>query len=397
MVDFREEFVKGVDVSSLREVEACGGKFFDEGKQGDLFDILKRYGINYVRLKLWNDPFETVVDEATGNVEKRAYGAGTNDLETTILLAKRATSCGMGFLLNFHYSDFWADPGKQTVPKAWMGFSVTELETAVYEFTRNSVLRLIEEGAKPSMVQIGNEITNGLLWPLGKKPDLPEDISVKRSETEEMQYQNIARFISAGIRAVREIDASIPIMIHLDNGGKNAMYRDWFDHFIKYATEDFDIIGFSYYPFWHGPMKDLEFNLKDMAARYGKYVIVDEVSMGYTMEDYAKYEKLPADKRKGMATKPALVEKIEHPMTKEGQCRFMQDILQIIKGVPENMGRGFFYWEPAWIPVPGSEWANEAALSYTGEKGPGGNEWANQALFDYDGNALPALSVIRDF
>lgn len=396
MVDFKTMFVKGVDISSLREVEACGGRFFDDGMQGDLLEILKRYGVNYVRLKLWNDPYETKVDEVTGEVKKIPYGAGTNDLETTILLAKRAVNAGMGFLLNFHYSDFWVDPGKQTIPKAWKGLDVNGLERAVYEFTKDSVNKLIEAGAKPSMVQIGNEITNGLLWPYGKKPDLPTDITKERSCEEELQYQNIARFVSAGIKAVRKIDASIPIMIHLDNGGKNDMYRDWFDHYMKYGA-DFDIIGLSYYPFWHGPMKDLEYNLSDMVARYGKYVIIDEVSMGYTMEDYSEYEKLPQDKRKGMATKPALVAKIEHSMTKDGQAQFMEDILQIIKNVPDKKGRGFFYWEPAWLPVPGSEWATDTALLYTGEKGPGGNEWANQALFDYDGNALPALKVIRDF
>ena len=122
-----------------------------------------------------------------------------------------------------------------------------------------------------------------------------------------------------------------------------------------------------------------------------------EVSTGFTTEDYASYEKLEPDARKGMATKPALVEKVPYPMTTEGQSAFMQDIMEIIRDVPENRGKGFVYWEPAWLPVPGSGWATDAALAYTGEKGPGGNEWANQALFDYDGNALPALKTIRDF
>lgn len=378
-------------MSSLHELEQLGGRFYDNGCEADLFDILKSYDFNYIRLKLWNDPYYT-----DKNGKKIPYGAGTNDLATTVSLAKRVAEHDMGFLLNFHYSDFWADPGKQTTPKAWQVFDCGQLEQAVYDFTKETIYTLIAANAKPAMVQIGNEVTNGLLWPLGRKPELPEDITAPRSEADEQQYKNIARFISAGIRAVREIDSSIPIMLHLDNGGNNRMYRDWFDHYMKYG-ENFDIIGFSYYPFWHGKMKDLAFNLKDMAERYGKYVVVDEVSMGFTMEDYAEYENLPASQRKGMATKPSLAAQIEHEMTKNGQCLFMKDIMNIIRDVPDNMGRGFFYWEPAWLPRHGSEWATKAALAYTGEKGPGGNEWANQALFDYDGNALPALSVIRDF
>lgn len=163
---------------------------------------------------------------------------------------------------------------------------------------------------------------------------------------------------------MREIQADIPIMIHLDNGGFNEMYVEWFDEFTKRA-EPFDIIGLSYYPFWHG-----------------------------TMEDYRDREGKPLDQLKGMATKPELVEKLNYSMTKEGQASFMKDLMKLIADIPG--GEGFYYWEPAWIPVLGCGWATEAALAYTGEKGPGGNEWANQALFDYDGNALSALAVIRD-
>ncbi len=392
MLDYKTTMIKGADVSSLYELEKLGARFFDNKVPGDLFDILKSYNFNYIRLKLWNDPY-TLTSE-TGH--RIPYGAGTNDLETTISLAKRALEHDMGFLLNFHYSDFWADPGKQTIPKAWRGLDVAGLEKAVYTFTRDTVNSLIQENAKPTMVQIGNEITNGLLWPFGKKPDMALVKTQEELAAAEEQYKNIARFVSAGIKAVREIDPEIPIMIHLDNGGNNAMYRDWFDHYIKYG-EDFDIIGLSYYPFWHGKMQDLADNMADMADRYGKELVIDEVSMGFTTDDYAEYEKLPVNQRKGMATKPELVAKIEHPMTIEGQCDFMRDIWNTIKNVPESKCRGFFYWEPGWLPRPGSEWATDAALAYTGEKGPGGNEWANQALFDYEGNALPSLSLIRDF
>ena len=267
-------FIKGMDISTLLEEEACGAKYYDNGVEQDLFAILKAYGTNSVRLRLWNDPYAP---------DGTPYGAGTNDLDKVIILAGRA------------------------------------------------------------------KISNGLLWPSGKKPE----------------FDPIAKYLNAGIRAVREIQADIPIMIHLDNGGFNEMYVEWFDEFTKRA-EPFDIIGLSYYPFWHG-----------------------------TMEDYRDREGKPLDQLKGMATKPELVEKLNYSMTKEGQASFMKDFLKLIADIPG--GEGFYYWEPSWIPVPGCGWATEAALAYTGEKGPGGNEWANQALFDYDGNALPALAVIRDF
>lgn len=367
--DYMADFIKGMDVSTLMEEEACGARYYDHGKEGDLLEILKSYGTNSIRLRLWNDPY---AEDGT------PYGAGTNDLEKTISMAKRARALDMGFLLDIHYSDFWADPGKQIVPKAWRGYNEEELEQAVYEFTRKSMERLHEERTAPEMVQVGNELTNGLLWPAGRKPD----------------FDNMARYINAGIRGVHAVDSKVPVMIHLDNGGWNEMYVEWFDNFMQ-RCEPFDIIGFSYYPFWHGTLEQLEFNMRDMAGRYHKELVVAEVSMGFTMEDYRPYEKQPPEKLKGMATKPELVEKLEYPMTPKGQAEFMEDIMKRIASVPG--GRGFYYWEPGWIPVPGCGWANEAALAFTGESGPGGNEWANQALFDYDGNALPALEVIRDF
>ena len=363
------EYIKGMDVSTLLEEEQCGAKYYDNGTEGDLLDILKKYGTNYVRLRLWNDPYDE---------QGHPYGAGTNDLAKTIELARRAKAHQMGILLDFHYSDFWADPGKQIVPKAWKGMNTQQLEQAVYDYTLSVMNKLQEEDVSPTMVQVGNEITNGLLWPLGQKPNFDE----------------IAIFINAGIRAVHKADPEVPIMIHLDNGGLNEMYVEWFDNYIR-RGEPFNIIGLSYYPFWHGTLDELSYNMKDMAERYGKKIVVAEVSMGFSMEDYRKYEGREADELKGMATRPDLLAKLTYPMTPEGQADFMQDVMERIREV--DGGLGFFYWEPGWIPVPGCGWATEAALAYTGEKGPGGNEWANQALFDYEGNALPALKTIRDF
>lgn len=137
--------------------------------------------------------------------------------------------------------------------------------------------------------------------------------------------------------------------------------------------------------------------MNDIALRYQKDLILTEVSMGFTLEDYQQYEQLTDDQRKGMATKPQVTAKVPYPMTPEGQSDFMAAVMKIVRDVPEGRGKGFFYWEPAWLPVKGSQWANEDAIAYMDEKGPGGNEWANQALFDYEGRALPALETIRDF
>lgn len=369
------KYYKGMDVSTLLEVEQCGGKFFDQGEERELLSILKDYDVNALRIRLWNHPYSEAGEP---------YGAGTNDFETAKKLLRRGKKLGFDILLDYHYSDFWADPGKQFVPKAWKEYSVEQLEQAVYDYTRITLNELSEENLLPEMVQVGNELSNGLLWPTGRVPE----------------YDNIARYVKAGVRAVREVSRlsgrEIKVMIHLDNGGNNALYREWFDNFTSRGG-DFDVIGLSYYPFWHGTMDMLIDNMKDIAKRYKKDLIIAEVSMGYTMEDYASFEKLSKEERKGMATRQELVDKIEYPMAKEGQSRFMKTLLERLEEIPEGHGKGFFYWEPAWIPVPGSGWATESSLQYIEDKGPCGNEWANQALFDYQGNALPALEVVRDY
>ncbi len=364
--------VRGMDLSTLREVEKCGGRFYDGGAAEDAMAILKRYGMNLLRLRLWNDP---------RSESGEPYGAGNCDLDTVMFLARRAVDIGIPWLLDFHYSDFWADPGKQILPKAWTDLDAAGLEKAVYDYTRDVLETLTSEGIAPSMVSVGNEVSNGLLWPLGRRPD----------------YAAIARLISAGIRAVREVSPETGVMIHLDNGGNNALYREWFDGYLGHGGADFDFIGLSYYPFWHGTMEGLGANMADVAERYKKPLIVAETSMGFSLDDYKDKEKLPDDLRRGMAAKEELSRNIPWSMTPEGQSAFLSDLIATVKGVPDGMGRGIIWWEPAWIPIPGSHWASEAALSYIHERGPGGNEWANQALFDYDGNALPALKVLREY
>lgn len=365
------KFIKGMDLSTLLEMERCGAKYYENGQEIDVLSFMKKNEVDTIRIRVWNDP---------KSEDGEPYGAGNNDLDEAIAIGKKVTDAGFGVLLNFHYSDFWADPGKQIKPKAWAGMGVEELEKAVYDFTLESLTKVLDAGVNITMIQVGNELSNGLLWPEGQVPN----------------YDNIAKFVSAGIRACRKVNPDIPLMIHLDNGGNNELYRRWFDNYTQ-RGEDFDYIGLSYYPFWHGSLQQLEDNMNDIAVRYGKELIIAEVSMGYTMEDYREYEKLEPHERKGYATRKELVEKIEYPMTIQGQVDFTKDFLNRVANVADNKGTGFFWWEPTWIPVPGSGWATPASLQYMNDPGPCGNEWANQALFDYKGNALPTWDVIREF
>lgn len=363
------EFIIGHDVSTLLSVEAAGGRFFDHGAQGDALEILRRYGANYVRLRLWNDPYDE---------RGIPYGAGNCDIGVVLKLARRAKDLGMKWLLCMQYSDFWADPGKQYPPKAWQGMDADELTRAVYDYTKKTLARCAAEGLMPDMVQVGNELTSGLLWPYGKVPN----------------YDNIFRFVDAGVRAVREMSPETIVMIHLDNGGNHQLYLDWFGNYFSRGG-DCDVIGMSYYPTWHGTMEELRENMMDIAPRFGKPLIIVEASNTFTVESYADYEKRA--ERKGPAATAQKQVNCPYAATPEGQAKFTRDLLDILRAVPDNRGAGIFWWESAWIPVPNVGWADQAGWEYVHEKGPGGNEWANQCLFDFDGNALPALEVLRDY
>ena len=365
------DLIKGVDVSSLLEVERCGGVFRDGGEELDALTILRRYGVNWVRLRLWNDPYSETGEE---------YGGGGCDLAAVLTLARRAKRLGLKWLLDLHYSDFWTDPGCQTLPKAWRGFDEAALEKAVYQYTKDVLCACRAAGVLPDMVQTGNELTGGLLWPSGQLPN----------------WENICRYLSAGIRAVREEAPQARTVIHLDHGGKNLMYQDWFGHYFQLGG-DCDIIGLSFYPCWHGKMADLAANMNDLALRYGKDLVIIEAGTAFTTDSYAPYERLAENQRKGPTAGADRADDLEYPMTRQGQTAYIRDLMEALRAVPEGRGRGFFWWEAAWLPVPGSGWAKRPGWAYTGGQGPEGNEWANQTLFDYDGNVLPALSTIRDF
>lgn len=364
------EFIKGADLSTLLEVERCGGRFYDrDGREDDAMSILARHGVNHVRLRLWNEPYSP---------SGESYGGGGCDFNAVAQLARRAKSLGMSWQLVFHYSDFWVDPGKQTMPKAWRGLTGKSLERAVYDFTHGTLHKLSEMGIAPELVSIGNEITNGLLWPEGRV----------------LAWEQITGLVSAGLRAVRDSLPEAKTLIHLDNGGDAALYQDWFFRYAECGGENFDWIGLSYYPYWSGSMAGLEENLVKLALCHGKPLLVTETATGHTLEDYAVFERLEGKPRKGMAAGYTEAAGLVWPMTHEGQAQFISELAALIRRTPRSLGAGFVWWEPAWLPVYGSQWATGAGREYLGQAGPGGNEWANQALFDYEGHALIALEHV---
>lgn len=369
------EFIKGADLSFLPDVERRGGIFRDGGRPLDPLEILKGYGINWIRLRLWNDPY----DENGAD-----YGGGVCDLPTVLAMAGRAKRAGIKWLLDLQYSDFWTDPGVQMPPKAWRGLDERGLEEAVYRYTRDVLCACRAAGVLPDMVQAGNELTSGLLWPTGRL-----------WQADQPRWDTVARYLSAGVRAVREEAPHSPVVIHLDHGGKNLMYREWFDHYFELGG-DCDVIGLSFYPCWHGTMRSLAANLRDLAPRYHKDLVVVEAGTAFTCDSYAAWEKLDGAQRQGPTAGADRAAELEYPMTVEGQTAYIRDLTAALRAVPEHRGRGFFWWEPCWLPVPGSWWATRPGWEYLGKSGPGGNEWANQTLFDFDGNALPTLAAIRD-
>ncbi|WP_026931467.1 glycoside hydrolase family 53 protein [Glycomyces tenuis] len=363
--------VRGADVSMTEEVESLGGAFRADGRERELFGLLAESGVNTVRLRTWVDPYDE-----TG----APYMGGTNDLEATVRLARRAGDSGLGLLLDLHYSDFWADPKKQSTPKSWRRLTGEALEAKVHEYTAEVLARLDAEGLAPEMVQVGNEITNGMLWPEGRTPRF-DDGARAFGPDDEPAWDRLAGLLKAGLAAVPE---GVRSVIHLDFGGANELYRGWFDRALARGV-DCDVIGLSYYPFWHGTLDDLSRNMNDIATRYGKDVLVVETACAHT-------EASPEGHR-SLVT-PELVAKAGYPADADGQARFLRDLYAAVAAVPNGHGLGAVYWEPAWLPVDGTTWASRAGMEYGDDVGEGGNGWAGLTLFDFDGDALPALRAL---
>lgn len=355
------QFVKGMDVSMIKDLESRGASYYLNGEKDDLFCILNRCGVDMIRLRMWLDPYDE---------EGVPYGGGMNDLHTTIKLAKRIKQNQMSYMLDFHYSDFWADPAKQLKPKAWENLKGKSLETAVYLHTVDTLKALKNHDLAPAMVQVGNEITNGLLWPDGHFDNL----------------ESMANLLKAGIRGVREECPEAKIVLHLDFGTDNALYTKWFDSVMEYNL-DFDVIGMSFYPHWNGSIKLLQDNMNDVSSRYDKDVMVLETSIGYTTDTMGC---------SGLVFTEDMEKATDYPATPEGQRDFLKDLIRAVREVNNGRGTGVFYWEPAWLPIPDCTWANKSGCMYMNDKVEGGNSMANQALFDANGNANPALLELKE-
>ncbi|MES2891277.1 MAG: beta-galactosidase GalA [Bacteroidota bacterium] len=254
----------GADISFLPELEAKGIKFSDKGVEKDAIQILKDHGFNYVRLRLFNDP-----SRDSGYSPKKGFC----DLANTKKMAKRVKDAGMKLLLDFHYSDTWADPGKQYKPAAWRGENFSQLKKSVYEFTKQVMQELKDQGTIPDMVQVGNEINHGIIWPEGSVSNL----------------DSLAHLLNAGTAAVKAVDPRIVMMLHVALGGQHDESAFFIDNMVKRGVH-FDVIGESYYPKWHGTLGDLESNLQKLATRYDKDVIVVEYSARKTEVNKIAFE-----------------------------------------------------------------------------------------------------------
>jgi arabinogalactan endo-1,4-beta-galactosidase len=351
--------ILGADVSSLKKSEDFGGKYFDDSRRNShhgfdgrrarpsALDILADHGFNYVRLRVWVDPAD-----------------GYHDKEELFAMARRAHFAGQKVLVDLHFSDSWADPGKQNKPAAWQTYTFEQLKQAVYDHTYEVCRGLRDRGIPPAMIQLGNELNSGMLWPDGHTWNPPN-------------WDNLAALLSAGADAVRTCSKRTKIMLHLANGGDNGLYRWWFDNITARAV-DYDVIGFSYYGYWHGSLGDLQNNLNDISARYGKDVVVAETAYPFVLADddgWGNIIGLPGQLVAG------------YPATTQGQAANQRDVLAIVRAVPNGRGLGAFYWDATWTGVIGNGWDPTDPTS--------GNAWENQALFDFEGRPVPAMDVYR--
>lgn len=315
------DYAVGADLSFLKQAEDRGTKFKENGQVKPGLQIFKDHGYNWIRLRLFHTPTQL-----------------PNNLEYTIATAKAAKALGYKFLLDYHYSDTWADPAKQFVPKAWEGYTHEQLVQAVFEYTRDTTRAFLAAGVLPDMVQVGNEVSNGMLWPDGKLP---------------ANWDHFADLVRAGINGVdagRGNGLRPRIMIHIDKGGNLRTTKAFFDKFHTYGI-GYDVIGQSYYPWWHGSLLDLKENLEFMANEYRKDIILVEVAYNCRPGEYAK--------------KPGPFE--ESP---EGQRAFLEEVQRLVVATPYGLGKGVFWWEPA----------------VTGGLG-------RRGFFDTEYNVLPVIGV----
>ncbi|GMA63815.1 glycosyl hydrolase 53 family protein [Alicyclobacillus fastidiosus] len=355
----RSDFIMGADVSELYALEQANKKFYDsDGLQENCLQILKNHGVNYIRLRLWNDPT---------NALGQPLGGGNDDLAADISIAKQAKALGMKVLLDFQYSDFWADPGEQNKPKAWANDHGTALQNDIYNFTYNTLKTMNAQGVLPNMVQIGNEINNGILWPDGESATAAAPL-----------LQKAASAVRAADPNANDPNRKIKIVLHLagDSSGSVGTFTSDLNTWTTGSTAvDFDVIGISYYPYYHGTMAQDSNILDTLASMYHKPVIVAETSEGWTLAQ--------GDNTINTFDQNAAYTAGYTP-TPQGQAEEIRDVINNVANVPNDMGLGMFYWGSDWLPGDATGWT-------AGQ----GSSWENQALFDFNGHALPSMNVFN--
>lgn len=369
----RDDFMMGADISTLYALKEIDRKYYDQvGNESDLISILQDSGVNWVRLRAWVDP-----TDGNGN----SYGGGHVDEEAMVAMATEAKQAGMKVLIDLHYSDFWTDPGRQSIPKSWVNadnsaLTQEQLTDKIYDYTYETLEALVDAGVYPDMIQIGNEINDGLLWPTGKG------------------YDKAKPYIASGIQAVRDFEADnsgdhIDLVLHRANPNDGVTRVENF--YDMYQDIDYDVIGLSYYPYWHGSISNLQAVMDNLATKFDKRVAVVETSYAYTLEDTI------LNGNTGHSFGATQVIDGGYLATPQGQASAIRDVIAAVADVPNDQGVGVFYWEPGWLMGTDTGWGTTYAANYQGEEIPtdGGSGWANQALFNYFGEALPSLEVFN--
>ncbi len=342
------DWALGSDLSFTLLEEEAGTVFTDRGRARPVERIMADHGSNYVRLRLWINP-----------------PAGYPDLLTDLEMARRFKAAGMKLYLDFHYSDFWADPQHQDTPSAWAGQDLATMSKTVQTYTRRVLQAFAAQGTPVDLVSIGNEIRNGILWPTGQL-----------STWSDAEWNALGALLKAGVAGARAGNPRghrLRVMLHYDQGGDNGGSRAFFDH-IKAQGVPYDVIGLSYYSFWHGHLRDLRANVNDLATRYGKDVMIAEIQYAWTL-GYG-------DSTNNFVWEQSQLEP-GYPASPDGQLSLVNDVLSILAAAPGGHGDGLFYWEPEWVPGVGWE--------------PGaGTPNDNLTLFDFDGAALPSIGIFED-
>lgn len=370
-----DDFMYAFDISSAYSVMHYGGKFFNkDGKEEDLFNIIKDAGATHVRLRIWNDPYD---------LKGNSYGGGENDLSTTIYLAKKAESVGLKVFLDFHYSDSWADPSKQYNPKSWKNVMLRNRYQAVGDYTGRVLNTLKSEGIEVDAVQIGNETNNGMS---GMSPT----------------SKFVAYSIKAGVTTAKSIYPNIKTYIHLTNVTNYSSITQFLDNLVKWDSDIYDAVGLSYYPYWHGSKDNLLNVMNDIVSTYNKEVAVVETSWGFTDES-APYSS-------NQYSTESCSEEGGYKTSIQAQASEIADVVDTLSKVDNNKAIGISYWEPAWLSLEGCGWITKYGAYYN-DNGTDWTEssaslssytdqyckssWANQALFSYTGKALPSLYTYK--